>query len=226
MTRSKRYRAFAEKIEEGKLYPLAEAIALAKETGGASFDASVELHIHLGIDVKKANQNIRATVKLPHDIGVKRAIAVFASEANQIKAKDAGASIVGGEDLVKEIAESGKINFDVAIAEPAMMKVLGRIAKILGPKGLMPSPKSGTVTPDPASAVTELMTGKVAFRNDAGGNIHQTIGKVSMDANVLSENAIALLDTIQKAKPAEQKGTFLKSVTITTTMGPGIRVQV
>jgi len=227
MTRSKRYKAVAEKIDIAKAYGLEEALTLAKETATTKFDGSVELHFKLGIDVSKADQNVRALAKLPHPIGTTKRLAVFTDKpADAEKAKAAGATLAGGDDLVKEIETTKKLNFDVAVATPAMMKVIGRIAKILGPKGLMPSPKNGTVVTDVVKAVADLQGGQVAFKNDATGNIHQVIGKVSYDLKTLQENAAALIDALKKAKPTESKGTFLKSATVTTTMGPGIKLAV
>lgn len=227
MKHGKRYRTAAEKVEKGTAQPLSNALQLAKDTASTKFDESVEIHMHLGIDPKKGEQSVRGSVLLPHPTGSKKRIAAFvASEAEQAKAKEAGATVVGGEELIKQIAETQKLEFDVAVASPDMMKAIGRIAKILGPKGLMPSPKNNTVTPDVAKAVEGLMGGQVAFKNDGGANIHQMIGKASFDAKTLEDNAKTFLDAVRKAKPDDVKGVFILSVTVTTTMGPGIRVQV
>ncbi|MBU0707550.1 50S ribosomal protein L1 [Patescibacteria group bacterium] len=222
--RSKRYQELIKKIDKNKIYSLTEALGLIKETANTKFDSSVEIHIHLGTDPKKPEQQIRATVMLPHPTGRETRIAVFANEKDQKKAQEAGAQVVGGEELIKEIKASGKLDFDVAIATPEMMRHLGQIAKILGTQGMMPNPKSETVTPDPVKTVKELLGGKVAFRSDETSNIHQIIGKVSFEPKVLEDNLKAFIDTIRKARPEGVKGTYIKSITLSSTMGPGIRV--
>jgi len=224
MSHSKRYRASVDQIERTKIYPVAEAIEIVKKISTVKFDASVELHIHLGVDPKKADQAVRGTVKLPHGTGKQLKIAVFAKGKSADEATKAGADLVGAEELVKEIKEKGVTDFDIAVATPDMMKVLAPIAKILGTRGLMPNPKNETVNPNPAVVVTELRSGKVAFRTDNGGNVHQMIGKVSFETDKLAENASAMLDAIKKAKPAEAKGTYIQSVTLTSTMGPAVKV--
>lgn len=224
MSHSKRYRGLAEKINREQLYPLAEAIELMKQTSTVKFDASVELHFHLGVDPKKADQMVRGTVKLPHGTGKQLKIAVFATSKAADEAKKAGADIVGGEELVKLIKEKGVTDFDIAVASPDMMKVLAPIAKTLGTRGLMPNPKNETVNPNPASVVTELRSGKVAFRTDTGGNIHQMVGKVSFDSKQLFANAATMIEAIKKAKPSEAKGTYLQSVSLTSSMGPAIKL--
>jgi len=224
MMRSKRYQEIAKKVDKKKIYTLAEALDLVKNTASTKFDSSVELHINLGTDPKKPEQQIRATAMLPHPTGRQKRIAVFANEKDQKKAKEAGAQVVGGEEMIKEIKDTGKLNFDVAIATPEMMRNLSQIAKILGTQGLMPNPKSETVTPDPVKTVKELLGGKVAFRSDESSNIHQIIGKVSFEPKVLEENFKTFINTIRKAKPDGLKGTYIKGVTLSSTMGPGIRV--
>lgn len=218
--------ALVAKIDKTKKYDLAEAVKLVKETAKTKFDSSVELHIRLGIDTQKGEQVVRGSVVLPHGTGKTKKVAVFTR--NEKAAKDAGADIVGAEELIKEIKTTEKVNFDIALATPEMMKDLAGVAKILGPKGLMPSPKSGTVIADKdmAQAIGEVKRGKVSFRNDDTGNVHQIIGKVSWDENKLLENGSAFLEALKKAKPAAVKGTFLENVTLTSTMGPGVRVAV
>jgi len=207
-----------------KAYTLDEALELAKKFTATKFDASVEVHFRLGIDTKKGDQQIRSAVSLPHGIGktVKVAAFVPADKENEVKA--AGADIVGGEDLIAEIKQSEKTDFEVAIATPDMMRLLAPIAKILGTRGLMPSPKNETVTADPAKAVAEIKKGKISFKNDDTGNIHMAIGKVSFEKEKLVENFNAVVDLIRKLKPAKAKGVYIKNVSITTTMGPGIKV--
>ncbi len=225
MKRSKKYQAAAKLVDQAKSYAPKEATELAQQTTVTKFDAGVEVHIRLGIDPKKADQVVRGTITLPHGTGKSVRIAVFAEDKDQAAAEKAGAAIVGGEELVKKIKETGKLDFDVAIATPAMMKHLGQIAKILGPKGLMPNPRSETVTPKVAEAVKALNAGKVTFRNDDSGNIHQLIGKVSFGTDKLLANYEAFMEAIQRAKPSGVKGTYIKGVSLSTSMGPGIRVQ-
>ena len=226
MSRSKRYTEVKKMIDPKKLYTPAEAVELAKKTSTTKFDGSMEVHINLGIDVKKSDQTVRSTLVFPHSIGKTKKIAAFVSGEKEKDAKDAGADIVGGEELIEEIAKTGKIDFDVAVATPDMMPKLAKVAKVLGPKGLMPNPKTETVSANVKKMVEELKRGKVAFKNDATGNIHQAIGKVSLDAAKLLENLNVLVEAIKKNKPATAKGTYIKSVTLTSTMGPGIKVDV
>lgn len=224
MTHSKRYRASIEQIDREKQYPLAEAVELVKQTSTVKFDASVELHIHLGVDPKKADQMVRGTIQLPHGTGKQLKIAVFATSKAADEAKSAGADLVGGDDLVKHIKDKGVTDFDIAVATPDMMKVLAPIAKILGTRGLMPNPKNETVNPNPAAVVKELRSGKVAFRTDTGANIHQIVGKISFDSQQLAANVSAMFDAIRKAKPSEAKGTYIQSLTLTSSMGPAIKL--
>jgi len=211
-------------VDKSKAYPLNEALELAKKTSTVKFDASVEVHIRLGIDPRKGDQQIRGAVSLPHGSGKTVKVAAFVSPDNEAAVKAAGADIVGGEDLIAEIRRTEKTDFQVAVAEPAMMKNLAVIAKVLGTRGLMPSPKNETVTTDPAKAVAELKKGKVSFKNDDTANIHVAIGKVSFSVEDLAENFQALLEVIKKSKPATAKGTYIKGITICSTMGPGIKV--
>lgn len=214
----------AAKIDKAKSYSIDEAIKLVKETSQTKFDASFEVHIHLGIDTKKGEQAVRGSVALPHGTGKSKRIAVFSE--NEKAAKEAGADVVGNVNLIKDIKSSGKVDFDLAIATPTMMKKLAGAAKILGPKGLMPSPKAGTVVDDKAmpKAIEEIKKGKVNFKNDDTGNIHQMIGKISWDDKKLSENCGAFVEAVKKAKPAAAKGIFIKGVFLTSTMGPAVRV--
>lgn len=207
-----------------KAYTALEAVELVKKFAKTKFDASVEAHFRLGIDTKKGDQQIRAAISLPHGTGKAVKIAAFVSPENEAKAKAAGADIVGGEDLIAEIKKTEKTDFAVAVAEPALMKNLGAIAKILGTRGLMPSPKNETVTVDPAKTIAELKKGKISFKNDDTANIHVPIGKVSFDSAKLAENFEAVVNAVKKAKPSGSKGTYLKNISICSTMGPGIKV--
>jgi large subunit ribosomal protein L1 len=207
-----------------KAYPIDEAIELTKKLSKTKFDASVEVHFRLGIDPKKGEQQIRTAVSLPHGTGKTIKIAAFVSAGKEKEVKAAGADIVGGDDLIAEIKKTEKTDFEVAVAEPAMMKNLAQIAKILGTRGLMPSPKNETVSADPAKAVAELKKGKVSFKNDDTGNVHIIMGKISFDTNKLVENYLALLEAIKKVKPAKAKGVYIKNVAICSSMGPGIKV--
>jgi large subunit ribosomal protein L1 len=221
---SKRYRALREKIDPVKLYPITEAVDLIKATSNTKFDGSVEVHVRLGIDATKAEQAVRTTANLPHGTGKKLKIAVFAKGPAAKEAKAAGADIVGDDDLIAEIKTTSKTDFDVAIATPEMMKLLAPIAKTLGTKGLMPNPKNETVTPNPAQMVKALQGGKVSFRSDAQGNLHQIIGKASFTPEQLKANYDAFMEAVKKAKPADTKGAFLQSITLASSMGPGVKV--
>ncbi len=221
----KKYNEATKLVDPKKTYSIADAIELVKKTSTTKFDGSVEVHCNLGIDPAKSDQAVRGTLTLPHSIGKVKRIAAFVDSTNEKAAEEAGADIVGGEALIAEIASSGKIAFDVAIATPNMMPKLAKVAKILGPKGLMPNPKSETVTTDVKKTIAELKKGKVSFKNDDTGNIHQMIGKVSLDSSKLLENFQALLENIRRSKPASSKGVFIKSCTLTSSMGPAVRVQ-
>jgi large subunit ribosomal protein L1 len=222
MARSKRYQEAAAKIDENKLYTLQEAIALLPQTATTKFEPSVELHIRLGIDIAKSDQQVRGTVALPHGSGKTARVAVFAPEDQQKDAADA--DLVGGEELIESIAKSGKIDFDVAIATPDMMKHMAKVARILGPKGLMPSPKNETVTKNIAATVAALKKGKIAYKNDSTANVHVVVGKTGFTPEQLQENIDAFLDALKKSKPASSKGTYFRNVSLNVTMGPGIRV--
>ncbi len=219
----KKYNAALEKIEEGKFYTPLEAANLIKETANATFDESVEAHFRLNIDTRQADQQVRGSISLPNGTGKEVRVAVFAEGDKAKEAAEAGADIVGSDDLVADI-QAGKIEFDAAVATPDMMSKVGRLGKVLGPRGLMPNPKLGTVTPDVAKAVGELKGGKVEYRADRFGICHVNIGKASFDAVKLVENYGALYDEILRVKPAATKGRYVRSITVTSTMGPGIKV--
>lgn len=219
----KKYAEAMKQIDPKKTYSLAEAVALAKKTSPAKFDASVEFHAKLGIDPKQGDEQVRGTVSLPNGTGKNKKVAVFTTLADKEKdAKEAGADIVGGEELIAQIASTNKIEFDVAIATPDMMPKLAKIAKILGPKGLMPNPKTDTVGVNIKAMVADQKKGKVAFKNDDTGNVHVIVGKVSFDEAKLLENATVFMDALKKAKPSASKGNFIVKATMTSTMGPAI----
>ncbi|MEI6626976.1 MAG: 50S ribosomal protein L1 [bacterium] len=221
---SKRYTTAASLVDRKKVYAIEEAIALVKKTATTKFDASVDAHILLNINAKKGDQLVRSSASLPHGTGKTIRIAVLTGDNDlQKEAKKAGADIVGEKDLLEEI-KAGKMNFDILVATPDTMKLLAPVAKVLGPKGLMPNPKDGTVTKDVASAVTNLKAGKINYKNDDTGNIHVTIGKASFDEQKLKENYATFMDSLNKAKPAAVKGLYIKSVSLTSSMGPGVRV--
>jgi large subunit ribosomal protein L1 len=219
----KKYREAAKLVEAGRAYNLDEALDLAQKTATTKFDASVELHINLGVDPRQADQMVRASVVLPHGTGKKVRVAVYADGKPAEDAKAAGADKVGFADLLADI-EKGKLDFDLLIATPQGMATLGRVAKILGPRGLMPNPKSGTVTPNVEQAVKEAKAGKVEFRIDKQAIVHQTIGKASFKPEQLRDNANAILSAILKAKPSSAKGTYVKAINMATSMGPGIKL--
>jgi large subunit ribosomal protein L1 len=205
-------------------YTVAEAIVLIKKLAKTKFDSSVEAHFKLGIDPKKGDQQIRAAVSLPHGTGKTIKIAAFVTPGREAEAKAAGADYVGGEDLIALIQKTEKTDFQIAVAEPAIMRDLSKIAKILGTRGLMPSPKNDTVTPNPAKAIAELKKGKISFKNDDTSNVHVLIGKTSFSDQQLIENYETIVAAIKKAKPASSKGTYIKNVSLCSTMGPGIKV--
>jgi len=219
----KRLKAQLAKVDRMKNYPLDEALKILKGTASAKFDESVDVSINLGIDAKKSDQNVRGTAVMPRGTGKKVRIAVFAEGNAAEAAKKAGADIVGFQDLADQI-KAGKIEFDLAIATPEAMKIVGQLGQILGPRGLMPNPKVGTVTPNVAKAVESAKAGQAQFRTDKAGIVHCAIGKASFEADALKENFLSLVAALNKVKPAASKGAFLKKVTISTTMGPGIRL--
>ncbi|MDP3986063.1 MAG: 50S ribosomal protein L1 [Candidatus Veblenbacteria bacterium] len=222
--RSKRYQAAAKLLEPGKTYTIAEAVKIIKQMPATKFDAAVEVHAKLGVDVKQANQQVRGSVSLPHGTGKKIRIAVFCGEDKAKEAKAAGAAVVGGEELVKEIQATGKCDFDIAIAAPDMMKQLAPIAKILGQKGLMPNPKTETITPNVADAVGKLQAGKVNFKADDTANVHIMVGKLSFEEDKLVGNIGALAEVLKRIRPAATKGTYLQRVVLATSMGPAVPI--
>jgi len=226
--RGKKYMNALSLLEKGKQYPLKEAISLVKkmaEVTKRNFDQTVEMAVRLGVDPKYQDQMVRGSVVLPHGLGKERKVAVIAQGEKLNEAKEAGADYVGGDDLIQKI-QQGWLDFDVLIATPDMMGKVGRLGRILGPRGLMPNPKSGTVTFDVAKAVREAKTGKVDFRVEKAGIVHAPIGKVSFDENKLYENAVALIKAILAAKPSGAKGQYVKTITVSATMDPGVRVDV
>jgi large subunit ribosomal protein L1 len=221
---TKKNKAIADKVDRNKAYSIDEAVKLLKDCSkGRKFDETIEIAFNLGIDPKYADQQVRGVISLPNGTGAKVRVAVIARDAKAAEAKAAGADIVGAEDLIEQI-KSGKIDFDRCIATPDMMGLVGQVAKVLGPKGMMPNPKLGTVTPDVKKAVTEAKAGSIEFRAEKTGIIQAGIGKASFDDKKLSENVAFIIDAIQRAKPAGAKGTYMKKVTLSSTMGPGLRI--
>jgi len=222
----KRFMNASKLFSRDQNYPLSEAVTMAKQTATAKFDETVELHFRLGIDPRHSDQQVRNTVLLPAGLGKKVRILVFAEGEDARAAEAAGADIVGDEELLNKIQNEGWLDFDAALSTPNMMKKVGRVARILGPRGLMPNPKAGTVVPaeDMARAVDELKAGRVEFRNDKTGNLHVPIGKASFDADKLLQNAQAVVGAVQAQKPASSKGVYIKRVVVTSTMGPGVRI--
>ena len=222
--RGKNYRKVADKVEVGKLYPLSEALAIAAETNPAKFDASVEIHVRLSVDPRQADQNIRAMVGLPHGTGKKIRVAVFAPESEHAAAKTAGADVVGDETFTSQL-DKELVDFDVLIATPQYMPKLGKYARLLGPRGLMPNPKSGTVTANIAGAVKDKKAGAIEYRVDKQAIVHVSVGKVSFGAEKLVENAQAFFDSLVSQKPTGLKNNYVKTITVSSTMGPGIKVE-
>ena len=220
---SKRYIESAKLIDKSKAYDAAEAMKLVVDTAKAKFDESIELHVRLGVDGRNADQQVRGVVVLPHGTGKKVRVFVLAKGDNADAAEKAGADVVGGEEMIAKI-QQGWLDFDVCITTPDMMPIVGRVAKVLGPKGLMPNPKSGTVTTNVAKAIQDVKAGKVEYRLDKNNIIHVMVGKVSFGTEKLTDNFNTVMDAIVKAKPAAAKGTYLKSVALSSTMGPGIKV--
>jgi large subunit ribosomal protein L1 len=218
---AKRVKAWKEKLQPGKQYPVDEAFRLVKEFARAKFDESVDVAVNLGIDATKSDQQVRGSTVMPHGIGKSVRVAVFTSGKNQDAARAAGADIVGLEDLAEKV-KAGALDFDVVIASPEAMRVVGQLGQILGPRGLMPNPKVGTVSTDVASAVKNAKSGQVRYRVDKAGIVHCTIGKASFEPEKLRDNLMALIGDLQKAKPATAKGVYLKRITVSSTMGPGV----
>ena len=220
---TKRLKAIAAKVDRDKVYPVAEALALIKETATAKFNESIDVAVQLGIDGKKSDQVVRGSVVLPSGTGKSVRVAVFAQGAKAEEAKAAGADIVGMEDLAEQV-KAGNLNFDIVIASPDTMRIVGALGQILGPRGLMPNPKVGTVTPDVATAVRNAKAGQVQYRADKAGIVHATIGRASFEVEALKLNLVALVDALNRAKPASSKGIYLRKMSVSSTMGTGVRV--
>jgi large subunit ribosomal protein L1 len=220
----KRFEEAKKLVDAKKTYTLSEAIDLLKKFPKAGFDEAVELHVKLGIDPSKGDQQVRGTIAFPHGVGKSKRVAAFVEAAKEAEARQAGADIVGGEELINEIAAKSLIDFDVAVATPAMMPKIAKLAKLLGPKGLMPNPKNDTVGPNVAKMVAEQKAGKQSFKNDTTANIHQIVGRVSMTEAQLKENVAPFADQLRKLKPASAKGIYFRNAVLTTTMGPGVKV--
>lgn len=223
---SKRIKENNDQVDRNKVYSIEEAVELAKKTANTKFTGSVEVHIRLGIDPKKTDQSVRGSVTLPNGTGKSKKVAAFVTEAKEKEAKEAGAAIVGGEDLIKRIKETEKTDFDVAVAEPAMMRLMAPIAKVLGQRGLMPNPKTGTVTENISGIIKEISAGKVDFKNDDSANIHQIVGKTNFEAKQLSENLKTFIDAVNAAKPATVKKQYIMNISVNSSMGPGIKVKI
>jgi large subunit ribosomal protein L1 len=218
---AKRVKVWTEKLPPGKQYPVDEAVSLIKQFATAKFREAIDVAVNLGVDASKSDQQVRGSTVMPHGIGKSVRVAVFTSGKNQDLARQAGADVVGLEDLAEKV-KAGEINFDVVVASPDAMRVVGQLGQILGPRGLMPNPKVGTVTPDVAGAVRNAKAGQVRYRSDKAGVVHCTIGKADFDAQHIKENLLALLADLQKAKPAAAKGIYIKKVSVSSTMGPGV----
>ena len=226
MAHGKKYREASQRYDKNTPYPAKEALELVKTLSSAKFDETVEVVFGLGIDPKKADQLVRGTVSLPHGTGKDVRVAVFCSPDKESEAKEAGADVVGGTELVEEIQGGRELDFDVAIATPDMMSEVGKLGRVLGPRGLMPNPKAGTVTQDVSKTVSEFKAGKIEYRNDRYGNVHVPVGKVSFDVDQLVGNLASLTAEVERARPAGSKGRYMKSMTLSSTMGPGIKVDV
>lgn len=221
---SKRFKKVRAEVDQNKVYALEEAVKLVKETSTVKFDASVEIHVHLGINPKKGEQIIRSIVVLPHGSGKEKKIVAFTAKADE--AKKAGAIIAGDDDLIAKIKKTGKCDFDIAVATPDMMPKIAQIAKILGQKGLMPNPKSGTIGLNVTKLIEELKKGKETFKNDDSGNLHLVVGKISFDDAKIIENIQTFMGAVKKAKPSSLKGTYIKNISLSSSMGPGVKVSV
>ncbi len=226
MKNSKRYATLASKIDKRSLYSVEDAVKLVKETSSAKFDETVEIHMNMNLDTRKADQQLRGAIVLPNGTGKSQKVLVLAKGDQAKAAKEAGADYVGDNDMIEKIEKENWFEYDVIIATPEMMPMLGKIGKVLGPKGLMPNPKTGTVTMDVKKAVEDTKKGKVEYRTDSFGNIHGIIGKVSFDADKLAENLTTFVSTILKLRPASVKGNYVKNISISSTMGPGIKIDV
>lgn len=226
MKLSKRMKTAKEAVEKGKEYSLEQAVALTKDTAKVKFDASLEIHVRLGIDPKKSDQVVRGSVDLPHGTGKKVRVAAFVGPDKESEAKDAGADVYGGKDLIEQIKKDSKCDFDVAVATPDIMKELAVIARTLGQKGLMPNPKVGTVTADIKKIVSQLKAGKASYRSDDTANVHLAVGKVSFNSDQLCDNIKAFIDSLKKVKPETAKGTYIQSIYICSSMGPSVKVDI
>ncbi len=225
MKHGKRYNELLKSFDRTKTYSIEEAVEIIKKTATTKFDSSVEVHVRLGIDPRKSEQQVRGTVALPHGIGKTKKVAVFClTPEAEADAKAAGADIIAGEEYLGEMVKSGKIDFDIAVATPDMMPKMAKAARLLGPRGLMPSPKNETVSNNIKKTVDELKKGRIAFKNDTTSNVHQIIGKASFDAEKLRENYTTFMDALRRGKPSSSKGIYLANITLTTTMGPGVKV--
>lgn len=218
--------ALKAKIDKNKTYSVAEAVKIVKETSNVKFNATVELHARLGIDPSKSEQQIRSTVVLPHGTGKTKKIAAFVSSKDEAAAKEAGADLICGEEEIKKIKDTGKIDFEIAVATPEMMPKLTVAAKVLGPKGMMPNPKTGTVDPDIKKIINELKKGKITFKNDDTANLHTSVGKANFSEKQLEENVAAMVEALKKAKPSSAKGVFIKGIYLTSSMGPSVKIAV
>lgn len=222
---SKRFEGVKKLVDKTKTYSIDEAVALVKKAATAKYDEAVELHVRLGIDATKSDQQVRGTIALPHGVGKSKRVAAFVESTKEEEAKQAGADLIGGEELIEKISQKGSVDFDVAVASPAMMPKLAKLAKLLGPRGLMPNPKTDTVGPNVGKMVSEQKAGKQSFKNDATGNIHQIFGRASFTEDQLKENLKALMEALKRLKPAASKGIYIKSATIASTIGPGIKIE-
>ena len=223
---SKRQKANMAKVDRTKVYSATEAIELVKQTDNTKLKGTVEVHVRLGIDPKKTDQGVRGSISLPHGTGKTKRVAAFVTETKEKEAKEAGASLIGGADLIKKIKETEKTDFDMAVAEPAMMKLMAPIAKILGQRGLMPNPKTGTVTENIAGIIKEINAGKIDFKNDDSGNVHQIIGKTDFDSEKLVANLKTFIDALNASKPSTVKKVFITNIVVNASMGPGIKVKI
>jgi len=223
---SKRQKANMAKVDRTKVYSATEAIELVKQTANTKFKGTVEVHVRLGIDPKKTDQGVRGSISLPHGTGKIKRVAAFVTETKEKEAKEAGAFLIGGADLIKKIKETEKTDFDMAVAEPAMMKLMAPIAKILGQRGLMPNPKTGTVTENIAGIIKEINAGKIDFKNDDSGNVHQIIGKTDFDSEKLVANLKTFIDALNASKPSTVKKVFITNIVVNASMGPGIKVKI
>ncbi|HBK34620.1 TPA: 50S ribosomal protein L1 [Candidatus Uhrbacteria bacterium] len=223
---SKRTKELKEKFDKKKIHSVDEAVKLVKEMATSKFDEAIELHVQLGIDPKKSDQQVRGTISFPHGIGKTKRIAAFVDPNKEAEAKEAGADIIGNEEFIAEMVQKGTIDFDVAVATPTMMPKLAKLARFLGPRGLMPNPKTDTMSPNVKKMIEEQKAGKESYKNDATSNIHQVFGRASMSEEQLKENLKALTDAIKRLKPGSSKGIYLKGASVASTMGPGIKVDI